>query len=542
MRILVSLLVYALVYTPVVYSFELPEKSTLLEDFTLEQEEASGELTLIAGEATVISVKSPQRASVVNPEIADIVKISDKEVIVVGKKVGDTALIIWDKEGKRVYNVSVFTEDLERLQKKVEKLITKDLKIGGITIKKNESTSKLMLIGEVALLEKEQIDKVIQPFAEKIDNLLTVKKESKLIEIEARILELSKTELDKIGVKWMEHLQIRQEPYQAPATTTTTGVQTTLNVIKPWTAVWGMAFWSRDALHARIDMLIRDGKGRELSRPKLLCLSGEEAKLIVGGEVPYLSGSTTGVAGTSISIQYREYGVILTMRPTALSGNKIFTSLKAEVSELDWENAIIVSSIRVPAFTKREATTVLNLNSDDTIFIAGLIKNKESEGVDKLPALGNVPILGALFRSKEFRNNETELVISLTPRLVQQKEPHKEEEAKGQPIENLRGYGGTQTPQLQEYIARVQRTILESISYPTELLHSGWEGVVVLKINILNSGEVRQVKVERSSGYTIFDEEAVRHVKSLVLSPFPQGIYLEELEITIPIVYRDRSS
>jgi pilus assembly protein CpaC len=362
-----------------------------------------------------------------------------------------------------------------------------------------------------------------------------------MVEIEARILELNKNDLDSLGVQWMQSLQIRQEPYRFPEDTSNGGVTTTLNIQKKWTAAWGMGKWSRDALTAKINLLIERGHGKELSRPKLLCLSGEEAKLTVGGEVPYLSGSTTGTAGTSSTVSYKEYGVILKIRPiVSVNGKKIYASMRAEVSALDLVNSITVNAVRVPAFTTRIAETVLNLRSGDTVFIAGLIKGKDSEIIDKFPFLNNVPVLGELFKSKDFKNEQTELVITLTPKVVvsEDKEEIKEKEVTDK--KDIELYTGIIPDSLQDYITTVKNQIKDNIVYPAGLLNTGWEGMVVLKLNIKYSGDLKDVQVTKSSGHRLFDIEAVKLVKSLTFAPFPPDAGIEELKIDIPIVYRPK--
>lgn len=522
-------------------------------DLGLEEE---NEISLVVGEIDIISVSSPTRVSVRNPSVIEVNKVSDKEIVISAKKRGETILTIWDARGEKEFYVSVLSHDLDKVKERLDKVINEKLKISGVKLKENEATGKLMLIGEVTAAEKEQLDQVLDPFYEMvegkrlsatIDNLLTVKKEDKMVEIEARILELNKSDLDKLGIKWMEYIQIRQEPYKTEMSSGTGAgiVETTLNKIKPWTGVWGMSEWSRDALHARLDILIRDGKGRELSRPKLLCLSGEEASLLVGGEVPYVSAATTTSVGLGITVEYKEYGVILKLRPTVLKDGRIFVTLTTEVSDLDFVNSLTqIQGYTVPAFTKREASTVLNLTSGDTIFIAGLIKNKDSENIDKLPALGSIPIIGALFRSREFQNEETELVISLTPKVVQMEGQKDKQLAIEKNFDetfkrDLRA-ADTSPDDLQGYILMVQDKILDNIAYPASLLHTGWEGVVVLKLYIDQTGELNDIQMVKSSGYRAFDDEAFRVVKGMSFPAFPSDVQLEELKVEIPIVYRER--
>ncbi|MBU2265606.1 MAG: TonB family protein, partial [Candidatus Omnitrophica bacterium] len=377
-----------------------------------------------------------------------------------------------------------------------------------------------------------------------LDNLLTITEENKMVEIDCQVLEMNKTDLDRLGFKWVEYLQIREEPYSA-ASSSDDGVQTTLNRVSPWSKLWPIHEASRDALHTRINFLVRNNRAKVLSRPKLLCLSGKEAKLVVGGEVPYISASTTGSAGTSVSVEYREYGVILKLRPEVLANDKILLNVGTEVSELDWANAIVVSSIQVPAFLTRKAETSLNVVSGDTIIIGGLIKNDESKNVDKLPWMGDVPIIGALFRSKEFQNDQTELVITLTPLIKKSElETAMQEAAEasgkvtvGKPI-IYPDYLQKDTI-LNDYILRIQRMIFQSLNYPRLAQEAGWQGAMTLKLRISHTGEVVDSRISESSGYISFDNSVLTAAKALSpYPPFPMGIDLEDLWVDIPIVYK----
>ena len=502
-------------------------------------DEYYGEVRMVAGDIQSIDVDNPTRVAVRNPSIADVVKAETREVILSAKSEGMTTLTIWDREGEKVFLVMVTSQDLRLLQKRLTDIIRKNLGVEDVAIKINDMTGKLTLLGKVNPKQFEDISKIVEPFAEKVENLLAVKKEEDMVEIDVQVLELVKNDLDRIGIKWQEFLQFREEPYKASSGS---GVETTLDFVGK-TNIMRIAALSRDALTAKINMLIQDGKGRELSRPKLLCLSGEEANMLVGGEVPYIDGTTTGSSGTTISVEYRDYGVNLVIRPIVLDNDKIYLTLKTEITELDWANAVTIEGWSVPAFTKRLTETVLNLSSGDTIYLAGLIKNKDSETVDKLPALGNIPVLGALFRSKEFQNDETELVISLTPKIVRinRPEPKVTQAIPGsEHRERLGLYEGVMPDEMQDYVFSVQQKILDNIAYPAALLNTGWEGTVVVKLYISHTGDLLDAHIVKTSGYKMFDSEAIRLVKSLHFSPFPPNIDSDKLKVEVPIVYKER--
>jgi pilus assembly protein CpaC len=160
--------------------------------------------------------------------------------------------------------------------------------------------------------------------------------------------------------------------------------------------------------------LERNGLIKTLAEPNLTAISGETADFLAGGEFPVpIPG---GFAGTSI--EYRKYGVSLAYTPTVLSNGRISLRVRPEVSELSTEGAIIMDGFQVPALTVRRAETTVELGSGESFMIAGLMNNRATGAIDKIPGLGDVPILGMLFKSDSFRRGETELVIVVTPYLV----------------------------------------------------------------------------------------------------------------------------
>jgi pilus assembly protein CpaC len=163
-----------------------------------------------------------------------------------------------------------------------------------------------------------------------------------------------------------------------------------------------------------IDALKENGLVKILAEPTLVTLSGQEARFLAGGEFPIPVPQQFNV----ITITYKTFGVGLTFAPTVLSNNKISMQVSPEVSELDFSTAIVISGFAVPGLTTRRASTVIELADGQSFAIAGLLQENVREVVDKFPVLGDIPILGALFRSSSFRKNESELIIIVTPHLV----------------------------------------------------------------------------------------------------------------------------
>jgi len=167
-----------------------------------------------------------------------------------------------------------------------------------------------------------------------------------------------------------------------------------------------------------IDALKESGLTKILAEPTLITTSGREANFLAGGEYPIpVPQSGTG-GGTTITIDYKTFGVGLNFTPTVLSNEKISMAVSPEVSELDFTNAVAISGYVVPALTTRRVSTVIELADGQSFAIAGLLKEDVREVVSKFPVLGDIPILGALFRSTSFQKNETELVVIVTPHLV----------------------------------------------------------------------------------------------------------------------------
>jgi pilus assembly protein CpaC len=168
-----------------------------------------------------------------------------------------------------------------------------------------------------------------------------------------------------------------------------------------------------DVLSA-LDLAENDGRVRTLAEPTLSAVSGETASFLAGGEFPI--PMSNGISGTSI--EFKQYGVSLAFTPTVLEGGRISMRVRPEVSELSSAGAVRINGFEVPALTTRRTETTVELGSGQSFMIGGLLRNSSSNNVDKAPVLGNLPIIGALFRSNSFRRNETELVIVVTPYLV----------------------------------------------------------------------------------------------------------------------------
>jgi pilus assembly protein CpaC len=521
------LIVLMPIFVSIVFSLPVFGQDDYYQALMLNEDTGKG-IDIVIGDIQIIKVHGIKRVSVRDPDIADVQKAEDGEMIVVGKSQGETSIAVWTQAGKKQFRINVISEDLPALKEKIEDIIYTKLELKDIVLKENRSTGKIMLLGSITQSQRDRIDQMIAPFAGKIEDLLVIKKNQDMVEIDVQILELNKIDTKNLGVDWMDSVAISET---APAAS------------KSWKSLWQTGTWSRGNLSATLNLLIKEDKGRILSRPKLLCLNGEEAELLVGGEIPILESATTGgedsSATSSASIEYKEYGIKLLIKPFILE-NQVYLSITAEVSDVTDINALTIQGTTTPAFTMRRAQTVVNVNSGDTVFLGGLIDNDDSDIVEELPGLSKIPILGALFRSKEFQREKTELFITLTPKIInldKKKETLLKQSSKSE-VNSF--YEKSSIPDdLQDYALAVQKRIGESISYPRELFGTGWKGRVILHLAVNQYGEIEDIQIKQSSGYKIFDQDALNRVKKLHFYSFPSEIKQEKINIEVPIVYQE---
>ncbi|MEL0028727.1 MAG: type II and III secretion system protein family protein, partial [Perlucidibaca sp.] len=183
----------------------------------------------------------------------------------------------------------------------------------------------------------------------------------------------------------------------------------------PFNILWGD---SSARLGVAIDMLEQKGYAYTLSRPSLVAMSGQSATFLAGGEVPILVPQSGGGSTSAITVEYKEFGVRLSVSPTVLSKNQITLKVAPEVSELDYTNAVTLQGSTIPALRVRRTDTTLSMADGESFVISGLVSRSMRNNADKLPGLGDIPVLGAFFRSTSFDSEDSELLMIVTPRLV----------------------------------------------------------------------------------------------------------------------------
>jgi pilus assembly protein CpaC len=502
------------------------------------------EVSMIKGELTTVNVHEMTRVSITDPDVADIIDADSENLLIVGKKIGQTALFIWDDEGKRTLTVYVNNQNLYTIKDRIRKLLD-SADIHEIKLKTNEQEGKVVISGEVPDHKRDLFDQIIEQFEEDTIDLVIDEKIEDLVQIDMQITELNTTLSESLGIDWTTGGREGIAPnYEEDVPANDGHIRDFFKIGE---------FGRTGQLIAAVNALISEGKARILSKPKLVVISGEEASFLVGGEVPIRTTTFSDTGSSQENVEFKEFGISMTITPT-IKKKRVDIIMNLEVSEIDASTATSVSED--VAFSTRSASTHLYLDDAQTIILAGLIKHTENRSVNRIPFISNIPVFGLLFRSRStvVPDLEQELVIALTPHILAQanspnsKNASKEaQQAAQQQAARSRSlsYQRPAAPyylgvpkEMTGYVRDVQERISRSIAYPAEAQRYGWEGTVKVGMLILNDGTLAFALVKESSGHDVFDEVALNTAKQLApFTAFPSDTDLQELNMTIPIVY-----
>lgn len=381
-------------------------------------------LSLTVGKSIIIHSPGPvRRVSLVSPEIADAMVLTTQQIYVTGKAPGITSLTLWGVDDKVTAFLDLeISPDISRLKEMLHRILPdeKDIKVSTThdhitlsgTISSTVALSQVLaLAGPYAPLDEEKKPKII--------NLLEVAGVHQVM-LEVRVSEISRSLLRRLGFNFAYitsgnnfGVSLLNQLASLPAGSPAGGVGASSAINAIFRFVSNGTTWT-----VLIDALKEEGLLKVLAEPTLITLSGKTANFLAGGEFPIPVPQSVAAGGTTITIEYKPFGVALNFTPTVLSNKKINMVVAPEVSDLDFSNALTASGFVVPSITTRRVSTVIELADGQSFAIAGLLKDDVREIVSKFPLLGDVPILGALFRSSTFRRNETELIVIVTPHLV----------------------------------------------------------------------------------------------------------------------------
>jgi pilus assembly protein CpaC len=399
------------------------------------------DIDLLVGRSTVVNVGSPiARVSLTVPDIADAMVTAPAQLLIHGKQPGTISLFVWDRGGAiTTYEVKV-RRDLSALVEQIKQLFPgepitiigsgKDVVVSG-------TVSSQYVVEKAASVAAGYVDK-----AENVVNLLKQQEgvASNQVMLRVRFAEVSRTAMTELGASLFTGpggfndyvARSTTQQFAAPSfdemnrtslqgadkwgggrdtVETTGGKQTFSDFLNLF------IFNNKYNVGTVVKALQDKGLFQSLAEPNLIATNGKEASFLAGGEfpIPILQG---GAGSNAVTVQFKEFGIRLSFTPTVLGGDLINLKVRPEVSALDFGNAVTVSGFRIPALTTRRTDTEVELRDGQTFAIAGLLNNTVTDSMRKIPGIGDIPILGWLFKSKSLQKNQTELVVMITPVII----------------------------------------------------------------------------------------------------------------------------
>jgi len=365
-----------------------------------------------------------------DPDVADVNPLTDHTLSILGKKIGTTRVSVY-AEGKKligIFDVEV-NYDISRLTNELRR------NFPGSRLHASSVNGRIMLSGDVtdaATLDKAVI--IAKQFSPDIINTVSVMSPQQVM-LEVRFVELSRTAGRELGVQWnvfnkyaTANIGSQQPagnlPLAAPVNSNTLApgevAAGVLSGASPFGFAIGRILGGSTTIDVALNALEQKGLARSLAEPNLVALSGDTASFLAGGEYPIPVAGSFG----QVTVDYKKYGVGLAFTPTVLSRGLINLKIEPEVSQIDTTHTIAVSTgVAVPALIVRRASTTIELRDGQSFMIGGLLQTNNQNQLDQLPWLGSVPVLGTLFSSKSYQQNQTDLAIIVTPHLVRPTRP-----------------------------------------------------------------------------------------------------------------------
>jgi pilus assembly protein CpaC len=362
-----------------------------------------GSVTLARGtSAVLVTPLEISRVSMADPEVAEAVVVSPTEVLLNGRNLGTTTFVVWDNVGtRRIYGVEV-TADGGAIERHLTTLFPDE------DIQVTARGSTLILSGRVssAFVARRALEVAEGSGAVLIDNLQTPAPSQIMLQV--RFAEVSRSALESFGNQVIDVLN----PDLVSTDGDWRGITNSDGVVE-------LSLISSDAhLRAVIRAFKETGDFKSLAEPTLLALDGQQASFLAGGEFPF-PVIQSGTSSNAVTIEWREFGVRLNFTPTVTNIGNIRLDIAPEVSTLDFAGGLTLSGFQIPAILSRRAQTQVELREGQHLAIAGLLDRSIQESVRKLPFLGDIPILGSLFRSTDERQQVTELLVIVSPRVVE---------------------------------------------------------------------------------------------------------------------------
>ncbi len=395
---------------------------------------------LTVGRSAVVDVGTPiARVSLTSSDIADAMVTSASQLLVNGKMPGTISMFVWERNGSlRQYEIIV-QRDLARLNDQIKRLFP------GEPIEAQSNGKSIILSGRVSTKDLgDKVAIVAAGYTDKADDVVNMLKlqegpNSNQVLLRVRFAEVSRSAITELGVNLFTSPtgikntigRVTTEQFAAPGFDQLAWTKANGDFGSDVTSAEGkftfsdflnlFLFSEKYDIGAMVKALSTKGLFQSLAEPNLVAESGKEASFLAGGEIPIPISQGTG-GNVAISIQYKEFGIRLSFTPEII-GNRVHLKVKPEVSTLDFGNAVALQGFRIPALSTRRTETQLELADGQTFAIAGLMNNNMSSTLQKIPGIGDIPILGLLFKSKAAQKNQTELVVMITPQILPRMSP-----------------------------------------------------------------------------------------------------------------------
>ena len=385
-------------------------------------------INVLVGQSRVINFdKSIGRFSVSNPDIAEAVLVAPNQVLVNGKAFGQVNFIAWEQSGGEFLVFDVFVRaNLSLIDSQIRALFPKD------DIRLSQANGSVVMSGNVKDAKTVgQAQSVVEAAGFKTVNMLeSPVKNIAQVQLQVRVAEVNRTKLRDYGTSFSSTPPGGTAGYinsgggpSSLSQATTSAVSTALDsVLSP--ALNLFLFNRQINTSAMLRVLRTQGAFRELAEPNLIAMDGQQASFLAGGEFPVpvvQNGGSSG--GVAMSIEFKEYGVRLNFKPNIIDEDHIRLELEPEVSTIDFANGVKFSGFVIPALRTRRAKTSVELRDGQSFALAGLLDNSETKSLSRVPIVSDIPVVGALFKSKSFQKNETELMFFVTAQLVKPVSP-----------------------------------------------------------------------------------------------------------------------
>jgi pilus assembly protein CpaC len=364
---------------------------------------SEGAIIVVKGQTALVVQQVPlQRLSIADPEIAEVFAVSPREVMVNGKELGSTSLLLWDMNGgRRLYTVEVMP-DTASLRQTIRQLYP------GEPVSVLTNGASVVVTGTVSSAQiGQRIVQVAEAAGFKVINNLQAPALPQVM-LQVRFAEVSRTAVQELGT------QLSAVSFEDAVNGGDTRIVESdsegllrLSLLSPNLEV-----------NAVINALKSRGLFRSLAEPNLLARDGEEASFLAGGEFPFPVAQGGGGAFNTITVVWKEFGIRLRFRPTVLPSGVVRLHIAPEVSSLDFSGSLRVAGFQIPSLVTRRAETDVELLPGQYLAIAGLMDNTMERNASRIPFLGDIPVLGELFRSRNIRESKTELLVIVSPTLV----------------------------------------------------------------------------------------------------------------------------